>query len=530
MASPSNWSFAVLGAVGAFFINAQTTIASTVLSDYSAVDCPIVLERFSACEQKDLLFYSKNGSIESAFIPQIQCHFENQVTLYAYKEDGQIHLDANGDQLHEFTTQESCESLSQAIASYEKVSRPSFSESESHPLSQQESILVVASQANCENWKMELADLVSIYKQEGRINSKLLCIPNSVLKTRNPAKIRQLIQKRENTQAGIILVGAEIPTFEIYYHTGYGGDWSAYGYGQTDLPYGDSGIRFWNEPLSKTSSSLRNKVYHDSGYMYETNSPTPYAYDIDTLVKSELASTGIYQQKKWVSRWMGDQRSLQKFIERRQSFRVSRPLRITVASGSEGVFWRPHEIETFERWLKDLVRWSNSPSETKVFSHADLEGITKNLDPQTDILVTTEHGQPEAVGNLHATEIAKATFLPPILNLDTCLGGAWGYATDPESSLIYKSLSATQPPLVILASGGIKWTRTIGEADNLSRVIFMDPDALGKSLGQRQIQTFAENWMYWRLSAGQWWNSNPPSFAHQLFHNFSLFGDGSIEM
>jgi len=509
---------------------ALSSWASIGFSDYSAINCPTVLERFQQCKINELLFYSKDGSTSSQFIPQIQCHFENQSTLYAYVEEGRIRLDANGENLHEFTAPADCQSLSDSIFDYAQRPAPSYQRTSTVPLSQKESILVVASRERCENWKAELNELLDLYKNEGRTDSALLCVSQTILKTKNPAKIRQLIQTNQNIQSGILLIGEEIPTFEIFYHTGYTGDWSAYGYGHTDLPYGDSGTRFWNEPLMKTSVALRNKVYHDANYMYLTTTPTPFAYNVDTLVATELGGPGVYHQSKWVSRWMGERESLRNFLARRREYKVSRPLRMTVASGSEGVFWRPHEKDTFEMWVRDLSTWPANDSEIKIFSHSDLDGIARNLDSETDVLVTSEHGQPEAVGNLHASRIVSMPYLPPILDLDTCLGGAWGYATDPESSLIYKSLKSRTPPLVILASSGIKWTRTIGTPDNFSRRIFMAPDALGKSMGQQQLATFSENWAYWRLSAGEWWNSNPPASAHQLFHNFSLFGDGTIEM
>lgn len=494
-------------------------------ASFAPIDCPQILERFSeqssgGCFRKDLL-------LDDQFIPQISCHFENQHTLYLYREHGEIKLDVKANRKSETHTFKSCEALANEIENIQNIQPTRTEKSHRRSWSSNENVALVASEKNCATLQAPLEQWLSLLHREGRFRSHLLCIPQRVISQNNPSTARTWIRNQIHPVDGIILVGVDIPTFEYFHRTGYGPGWAEFAYGITDLPYGSLEDQFWDQWISKKSASLRERVYKAKNFLYPMDRPTEVAFDLDQF-SSEIRFSSQYTQHYWVSRWLGeDPEHLSRWLHRRATFQPPQQAFGQYHRGGESFMWRPGDHEILEIVKKDLSDWGDR---LNIFTESDLKNSVRFLDPHLEWIAFSEHGQPEAIGNLHASHLKDMAWLPSFVHWDTCLGGSWAYATHWKDSLIHRTLQVDQAPLAILASAGIKWWRTIGKSGLGTAHIFLSPLEENLSMGARQVLTVNRNLELWRKNPRVHYNRSPSEVPMQIFHAVSLFGDGSIEL
>lgn len=480
---------------------------------------------------------------------EVSCFLKNSLTIYLFQRGDQAYAQVKGINGRNFQglslsedqtiplPQHTCgdvvgwiEELASATLIAEQP--PARREFLSH-----ESVALVASERTCTSVLDLIQDYQSLLSSEGRSSVQILCVPESVGRTQNPSLVRRWIRSQIATEAsGIILLGNDLPPFEYYLSTNWELPFSPYKYGATDLPYGDNDHGFWSKPLSKQSSKLKNKIYFEQDFLYPTKTPTSWAFDLDVFIARERISRS-YIQKRWVSRWMGRSENLredlQRFIKRRSTYRPHQFHHLVYAQGGTNImfqegmhdFWNYHHED-----LKDL----NLPagSTQQVLLEVDLARYLYNLNRNITILDLSEHGHPEGMGNITSSTFESISHLPEILSWDTCLGGSWMYSEPPfDRSLITRSFSVAEPPLVMLATQAIKSFKVMGSRDLFAPEIFFNQIQQGKSLGQRQIEVVNGNLDFWKSNPDlfKFWHTDDREIPHQIMSVHGLFGDGTIE-
>lgn len=500
------------------------------------------------CEPHTILF-PVLGDINGNFIEEISCHFSNQVTIYAYQEGEKFKLDLKGfsagtiqgyENIEDHTEEYlDCDSLSSRIREISELSTRPIDAPQRRSFSNAEQVLLVASQSSCMNLGDDLQILKSKYLNEGRSNSKLLCIPDQIVKKRDPSAIRKTVAIHAQAVDGIILIGTDIAPFEFFFRSGYPEGWSAYYYGTTDLPYGNFDDEFWSKPKKKSAPGIAEVVYQSKDYIYPMNSPTPFTFDLDRWVSREFdVNSGVrYRQQRWVSRWLGPEgdraKSFRSFVSRRSNYEPVVAQRISYARGGESFMMTPGRHENL-KFLIELLqpRVSTLPSGTdvRVYSDGDLKQFTRFLSPATTLLVLDEHGNPEALGNLHAQDLGHVVNgLPEIFLAHSCLIGAWGYSGSVDNSFLVKSFSIERPPLAMAASQGLLSLPTIESGTREIVSPYLTYWRPGQSLGQRQVESLNLNFDSWRAYTPTFVNYSRAFSAGQLFLTTSIFGDGTIE-
>lgn len=492
--------------------------------------------------------YSMYDADAESLVDEVSCHFENQISLYAYAKNGQLKLDIKGlsgrsfegasnsvNQTKEFAD---CDSLRLEIEKYsEQISKKTY-DAPKRDLKNRENVLLVSSETTCRQMQDSLNAMLTVFRNEGRSSSSVLCLENSLLQTKNPSLVHARIRAKTASIDGILLIGSDIPPFEYFYRTGYDDStaWSAYKYGTTDLPYGSTDDDFWARPLSKNQKNIGEIVYRSRDYMYGLDYPTPWAFNFDDWV-SKFQNNGAYRQTQWVARWLTDDltsKAWSSFVQRRRDYLPPEFHRVTFAMGSVSFMLRPEKHESWERLQNELKPFmSNLPPEStlEVLAEADLRSTARFVPKTTSFLVLNDHGNPTALGNI-TTEIGdQARWLPPIVNLDSCLTGSWSYAGGLHHSFIAKIFRVENPPLAVVASQGIMELSVMGgSSTHKEHDVFLDGWKVGQSLGQRQIETINNNLKAWRLWPKPHPFLKPSFFPAQIFLTTSIFGDGTIEL
>lgn len=484
---------------------------------------------------------------DGVFVEQVSCHFSNNLSAYAYQRGHELLVDLKGfsggrleglpNAVNHTETFSDCESLSNRLREFSILKAvPSFQPT-TNDFQSRDSVLVVASQDNCDRLDAELRSLISLYQQEQRGNSSLLCLSRSLISRGDPSEIRRSIRSRAKAADGILLIGSDIPPFEYFYRTGWSGGWSPYKYGMTDLPYGslDDRNAAWSKPLSKARSWLREEVYKSQDYVYKIDTPTRFAFDFDEWIKTEQKNAQVqYRQDRWVARFLVDPAQIKErlvaFLKRRMSFKPSTFLNFVYGRGSQGFMLRPGENDSYDRdsaYYADWISTFPRGSHPTILMETDLDQLIRFIDPAVNFLVMMDHGQPQGFGNLNSDSLAAIRWLPSLVHYDSCLTGAWGYADSAADSLVAKTFQVEVPPLALIASQGIKSLPTIGSGTKEAPNPFLSRVAKGKTLGLLQKESIADILAAWR-------EQNPGGdfkgeVAGNVFHSTSLFGDGTWE-
>ncbi len=488
-------------------------------------------------------FFSSDSSGFNAY-DKATCHLINDLTLHIYQENNRMIVEVAGLHSGFFSTADAsrngmetysrCKDVTAAVKKWATLRKIAVLPANSKSPENIDSVAVVASKRNCSGLKNVIDDWIEALTSEGKSGSALICVPDEIVGTNNPALVRQYIFENISRQKGLILVGSDLPPFEIYSKTGFSPGYAQFDYGSSDLPYGEISSVFWNQPISKLSDSLRNIVYHDENNIHLTRQPTSWAYDLDLWRASVMRGSETFeaQNNLWVSRWVADEsylkHSLRNFVERRSQFRPFLNHRYLHARGSSGVMFTPHDPD-LELRTQNMLRpfFDNLPPQSRsyIMTGTQLFGLTRHIDTETTMMTYDEHGTSVGIGDLKAFRLVQMDFYPPILNLDSCQVGEW-YEEESSQTFIAQLFSADRPPLVVLASQGTKWMPTIGSVDSITGDVFFDGLASGQTFGNRQLETFQNNMRHWFQNYP---NDPTTSFPMQLYHSLSLFGDGSIE-
>jgi hypothetical protein len=395
---------------------------------------------------------------------------------------------------------------------------PSFSASSPRPFQNQENLALIASEKNCRDLQSELSTYLDLLRSENRNSSSLICVPEALVQSLNPSLVRAFIQSELHAEEHLLLIGNDLPPFEIFYENK--GDFF---HGETDLPYGNSTSDFWTRPLSKSEAPLFEKVYRSQNYLYKTSSPTPFAFD--------LAALSEHRQERSVSRWISSKESskedFQRFIERRKSYRPKSELRAVMIRDGESIMFRPEDHESWAIDFKDQEEFRSNlskGSQSFLLTEADSLGVLRNLSTETSFVHLLAHGTSNSIGGLHAADLQRIHWLPPILNLDSCSTGSWSLEEKAETSLIAKAFGILNPPLAMMASQATKFLVTLGHSDGFTREVFFNRLKPGQSLGSRQVETVNANLV--RLSN----EVDRTALWLQTFSILSLFGDATMEM
>lgn len=484
------------------------------------------------CRPYSLIEQSSAGNLP--LIDSASCYFDNHVSVYAYEKPDGLYLDTKSISGGATERVSSCDEIIARIQSIKMQKSDHFSPRQERGFLFQDSVLLVASEKNCELLKNEFSELLESWKSEGRVDSERLCIPDSSVAKKNPSLIRNFIQKAALKVKGIFLVGSDIAPFEFFYRTQWEAPWAEFKYGTTDLPYGNFSDSFWDKGISKKSGRLNGKIYREKEFIYKVSHPSFFAYDLDDWISFQFNRSFPYLQERWVSRWMADTKDLkthfQKFVSRRKNFKPSEGQSALFARGAESIMFWPGDHsgkDALRAALKDWEGTMGTGSLLEIFAEADLEQLIRFIDRNTTFLSLLDHGQPEAVGNIQSRALENISWLPPMLNYDSCLAGSWGYASSPDESMIAHTFNVDSPPLVIVASQGIKSLITMGRGDAVAFDSFLNPTINGQPIGLRQIESFNRNLWSWKNQVQR--DDFKADNVAQYFHSISFFGDGTWE-
>lgn len=512
----------------AFIIGVYQSLscASQIVSEYSDRS-----QGKSFCELTDLVV-STDGVYR--FYDKVTCHLSNDLNLHLYQKDNRYLLEVKGLSRNIYSGKinseqplesfKKCSQLSPAIKKWNKFTRKSLPASSVRNFINSESVLLVASEFTCQQNESELQQLLDHFKKEGRVKSDLICIDQTIVNQVNPSLIRSSILERAEITDGIILVGTDIPPFE-YYTSQQSDESDSYRYGSTDLPYGDLDSLFWSQPQSKLDPEIFNKVYKQSNSIHSTYSPTSFTYHLNEWGLSY--EQPLKNRLRWVSRLVGPDHFLQFFSNRRVHYLPPTEHRYLHARGGSGILFVPQDSESLPRlqaMLKPFTDVLPVGSQTRLVTEAHLFGMSRLIDRSTTLMSYDEHGTSISIGDFKSSRIDEINWMPPLLQLESCSTGSWYDAHDIKSSFIMKLFGLPSPPLVILASQGIKWLPTMGTEDSITKDVFFNHFVPGQSFGSRQIEAFVKNIDHWRAL-----QDSDLSFPVQLYHSLSLFGDGSIE-
>lgn len=481
----------------------------------------------------------------------LRCHFASRHTSYYYQHDGKHYLDIRGQGLENgkaFEFERCDAAITKLSNEADKEAQLLFSAPVSRALKSNESILVVASQRNCQMLSDSLAQLIEHYQNERRVDSKLLCLKPELIKEKNPASIRNAIHAVINRQSidGIILVGMDIPPFELFYiHNKQGS------HGHSDLPYGELASEFWRKPIDKSDASLKGKVFYDKpGYVYQTEHPSRYAYNL-TNASEVIKQT--YQQKLWVTRWLPSYTDtslvlgeFDRFVSKRLHYAPTVGQRLLMMSEyyrlGLGYFNNHYDQKRVDEFLK------YSPhSEAKFYSYSSFHPMVKNLPEHTSLLVLDAHGSGHRAGSIDSMDyysFSELTVWPEIVLLSNCLNGMWGIfnfndgVNFPGTLLASAVLNSESKPLAVIASQLSTSFHYMGPSSEMQKESFFTSFTEGQSLGRRQVDVVNVNVKYFNKlynngrfdQIGNW---DKDAFLAALYIDLlasvSIFGDGSIE-
>lgn len=482
-----------------------------------------------------LEFYlTADFKLESNWSNQISCHFKNQITTYVYSKNGSEVVDSSGltdrsdfrDQSIPFA---SCDEVSAHLDELAQISTQKFAPTTSRNFIDLESVTLVLSQNFCRLLHNETQDLLRTYESEGRKASELLCIDDNLIDKKNPSKIRQFIlQNKSPITQNILLVGSDIPTFELFSIRD-----GITIYGHSDLPYGSS-ESFWASGISKSSPDLKEKIYRSQNFLYRMDFPTFYAFDIRQLESVLLSRDHDYRQEFGVSRWIEEQNiedDFRHFVEARKLYSPVNSHNILYAQGGEGVMFRPGESQFSElaKKLKNNFKENFDLQASQVLMETSLDQLTESLDQRTSLLALSDHGNGYSVGNLGADKVASLHWLPSVVDLETCFGGAWMLQDKPGDSLISRILNIKKPPVAVAATPALKFSSELYEDEVLKTPALFLHWKKGESLFRRQRLNLAQSIRILFQEIPSYMKKSRVDFLNQMLSSHSVFGDGSVE-
>lgn len=516
----------------------------TAASEFETLSCsPQLFHRFpqhlgQGCHKFTI---SEETQLGLHFTTQIECHFPNQVTAHVYQHNGQIKSDFRGfsggylylapkDNITRIY--ETCTELLSDLIEVERFSLSEMPSVSYREFSVHDSVTIAASEENCQFIEEELHLLLKIYLAEGRSNSNLVCIPQTIVELKNPALVRQYLAKLNTHTQGIMLLGDDIPPFELFFEMHHP---MRYIYAASDLPYGND-LEFWDKPLPKT----------DQNSIIRIDVPSVVAYNINLFTRNGFHNA--YVQRHWVSRYLGHslkrniKENLQRFLQRRALYLPVERHNILMAASAWTNFARyagqhsawAHLDEANHEILKKFPMGTD----IRTYVESDLEGITQHLDKNITFLSLAGHGSGIHIGQFSADAFSGILWLPILVNLETCFGGYWMYGSQdqgPSNMLITNVLHTDVPPLAVTATQAGSWISKFYKSIRSPVVeedVFLTDWSSVRTLGQRQKETIEFNLrridrFVGTESRDAFWRK--ASFAHQMFATYSIFGDGTVE-
>lgn len=468
------------------------------------------------------------------FTTQMECHFPNQVTMHVYQHNGQIKSDFRGfsggylylaPKGNRTKIYETCTELLNDLIEVERFSLSEMPSVSYREFSVHDSVTIAASEENCQFIEEELHLLLKIYLAEGRSNSNLVCIPQAIIELKNPAPIRQYLAKFNRITDGMILIGADIPPFELFFEMHHP---MRYIYAASDLPYGNN-LEFWDQPLPKTDPK-----------------PSVVAYNMNVFARNGLHNA--YIQRHWISRYLGHslkrniKENLQRFLQRRALYRPVERHNILIAASAWTNFARyagQHSTWGYiDEANHEILKTFPMGTEIRTYVESDLEGIAQHLDKNITFLSLAGHGSGIHIGQFSADAFSRISWLPTLVNLETCFGGYWMHDSqdqDPSHMLITNVLHTDVPPLAVTATQAGSWLSKLYKSIRspvVAEDVFLTDWSFVRTLGQRQKETIEFNLRHIDRFVGTesrdiFWRK--ASFAHQMFATYSIFGDGTVE-
>lgn len=485
----------------------------------------------SGCKRIGRYDYHLNSWSEMTY-----CHFENDVSVDIFDQNLSIRGDIKGlsqivfenfveSQENHQETFRTCHDLLNRIHALRslkpftlpKVGRKSFSH--------KDGVTLVASDATCDIFSNAFEALLRLLASEGRQGARL-CVPNAIVAQKNPSTIRDFIKSKSVRTQGILLVGNDIPPFEVL-SRGTGG---IYDVGHTDTPYGELQHGFWSRGISKETGWVRGPVYKDNG-TYPVTRPSLWAFDLDQFLASEikLPASKRYVQRHWVARWMGDANAFQRYLQRRQSYR---PVEKRVFFHGVDQFTFPFEPGRFydvDAALYRHVSDSRRGGTYRAYVQTSLESLTAHFDDSINLASLFSHGNTDGMQGFDSLSLRNVNWLPEIVNSEGCLTGAWGYSPGLEKTMVHAVLERPQAPLALIAPQAVTSYPTVfshNEKIIADRYIMDWPH--GQALGQRQIGSFNKNLTH-VVGLAQRDSLVTGRAVLQTFIAHSIFGDGTVE-
>jgi hypothetical protein len=491
----------------------------------------------------------RNGSVHSR-VKATKVFLSNQLSLYIFQAGPDLYLEIKGlsggrmigaeplaDRTERFP---SSAALMTRIAELAQLRPREFAVPRGRPFRSRDSVAVVLSESTYRALKDPVDRYVAHLRiREERAATTVIPVPDAIVAERNPARVRDALRRLAPATEGLMLVGPDIKPFELVSTQG-----AAFHFASTDLPYGAFDSPFWDQPVRKSDARYAEKAYHSSpNRVFQMTQPTPFTFDIDAFARGHLArSRAPYAQTYWVTRWVGTDPSPQGLLRQFGAFVTARlqyapPERHNVLglAGGTGPLYDPGPDtvmqSTFERSHDALMANAPAGSTLQTVYEADLQGAIVRVDANVTLLNLSEHGTPEAVGEVKAWNLRRISRLPPLVHLEACSNGMWGY-TKLEESIVANLLGLAQPPITIVACQTEKGFPTMGGPDGVTKAenVLMDGWKPGQTLGRRQVDSTNGHLRSWDAGSAVAGRPFPGEAFLQLFATASIFGDGTVEL
>jgi hypothetical protein len=491
---------------------------------------------------------SKTGKPEHR-VKAAKVFLPNLLSLYVFQSGPAYYLEVKGlsggrmlgaeslgDRTERFA---SSQALVARIESLKALQPTPFAPPRPRPFRSRDSVAVVLSESTHRAVKDHVEQYVAhLRDQEQRSASRVVPVPDRLVAERNPARLRDFLRQQELTVDGVMLVGPDIAPFELVSTQG-----NVFHYASTDLPYGEFSSAFWDAPIPKSDPRYAERAYRSQNSIYRLTEPTPFTFDIDAFARDHLGGSRTpYLQTRWVTRWVGTDPSpaaLQKqfaaFVEERLRYRPPSHHNVLGMAGGTGPLYDPGpdtDMQTvFEHSHDRLMTHVPSGSRVQTVHEADLGGAIRRVDAVVTFLNVSEHGTPEAVGDVKAWHLSRVAQMPALVHLEACANGMWAY-TSLKDSIVANLFAIPRPPLAVVACQTIKAFPTMGGPDGVTRAenVLVDDWMPGQTIGDRQVQSNNGHLRSWDANATVARRPFPGEAFLQLFASASVFGDGTAEL
>ncbi len=493
---------------------------------------------------------SRRGNAQPSRIKAAKVFLPNQLSLYVFQA-GPAHFleikglsggrmigaESLGDRTERFP---SSDALMTRIAELTHLRPREFAAPRPRPFRSRDSVAVVLSESSYRALKDPVDRYVAhLRTREERGATTVIPVPDATVSERNPARVRDFLRRLALRTDGVMIVGTDIKPFELVSTQG-----TAFHYASTDLPYGEFASAFWDQPVRKSDTRYAEKAYHSgANWIFQMTQPTALTFDVDAFARDHLAgSRAPYQQTHWVTRWVGTDPSTQGLLRQFTAFATARlqyappeQHNILGLAGGTGPLYDPGPDTimqtTFEHSHDPLMANAPAGSTLQTVHEADLQGAIVRVDANVTLLNLSEHGTPEAVGEVKAWNLRRVSRLPALVHLEACSNGMWAY-TKLDESIVANLLAIAQPPIAIIACQTEKGFPTMGGPDGvtIAENVLIDGWKPGQTVGHRQLESTTGHLRSW--GAGSVVASRPfPGEAFlQLFATASIFGDGTAEL